>query len=197
MQNICRLVDDIYITVKRTLDGNVYYCAEKLNDDALLDSSVLYTSPGTDILTGVLHLDGVECKVIADGSVLPNATAVGNTITIERVAANSAEIGLNFTPTIKTMPIEKDIGPGYNLAGEKRIVKAMVYMQGTTNLKVQDVLLPFRNFGVAVLDAPPQAFTGKKEVYLLGWSKTAQLTITQEEPGPMTVLGLSLEMEFS
>ena len=197
VQNICRLVDDIYVTVKRTLNGNVYYCAEKLNDDSLLDSAVLYTSPGTDVLSGVLHLDDVECKIIADGSVLQNATPSGNTVTIERAATDSAQVGLGFTPIIQTMPIEKDIGPGYNLAGEKRIVKAMVYMQGTSNLNVQGELLPFRNFGVGVLDAPPQQFTGKKEVYLLGWSKTAQLTITQDEPGPMTILGLSLEMEFS
>lgn len=193
VQNICRLVDSIYLTVKRGTN----YVIEKLNDDALTDSAVLYTSPATNTLTGLSHLDGVECKVIADGSVLGNETPASGSVTIDRVATNSAEVGLFFRPTVKTMPIEKDIGPGYNLMTEKRIVRAMVYMQNTTNLKVQDVLLPFRNFGTGILDQAPTEFTGKKEVYLLGWTKTAQVTITQDEPGPMTVLGLSLEMEFS
>lgn len=197
VKNICRVVDDIYLTVKRNLNGVDKYCIEKLNDDAMLDSSILYTSPGTTTLTGLNHLDGEECRVIADGSVLNRRTPASGSITLERVAANSAEVGLFFRPTITTMPIEKDIGPGFNLAGEKRVVCAMVYLQNTVNAKVQDVILPFRNFGVGVLDSAPALFTGKKEVYLLGWSKTATVTVTQDEPGPMTVLGLSLEMEFS
>ncbi len=195
--NITRLVDDIYFSVKRTIDGSTEYFVEKANDLAYMDAAKLYTSPATDTLTGLSHLNGEECRVRADGSVMQNQTPVGGSITIERTAADSAEVGLFFRPTVKTMPIEKDIGPGYNLNAEKRIVNAMVYLQNTTEIKVQDVDVPFRQFGTGILDQAVTPFTGKKEVYLLGWDKSAVLELTQDNPAPMTVLALSLEMEFS
>lgn len=195
--NITRLVDDIYFSVKRTINSVTEYYVEKINDNAYMDASKLYTTPATDTLTGLSHLDGEECRVRADGSVMQNRTPSSGSITIERTAADSAEVGLFFRPTVKTMPVEKDIGPGYNLNAEKRIVNAMVYLQETTELKVQDVDIPFRQFGLGILDQAITPFTGKKEVYLLGWDKSAVLELTQDNPAPMTILALSLEMEFS
>lgn len=195
--NITRLVDDIYFSVKRTINGSTEYFVEKANDDAYMDAAKLYTSPASATLTGLSHLDGEECRVRADDSVMQNNTPVAGSITISRVAVDSAEVGLFFRPTIKTMPIEKDLGAGYNLNSEKRIVNAMVYLQGTTEIKVQNVDVPFRQFGVGILDQAITPFTGKKEVYLLGWDKSAILELTQDNPAPMTVLALSLEMEFS
>jgi hypothetical protein len=32
-------------------------------------------------------------------------------------------------------------------------------------------------------------------MYLLGWTELAQVTITQTDPTPMTVLGLAIEVE--
>jgi hypothetical protein len=150
--NITRLVDDIYITVKRTINSVTKYYVEKLNDNALMDASTLYATPATDTLTGLDHLDGEECRVRADGSLLLRKTPVAGVITLERVAANSAQVGLFFRPTVTTMPVEKDIGPGFNLNAEKRVVNVMAYLQDTLGIKINDVELPFRNFGVAVLD---------------------------------------------
>lgn len=195
--NICRLVDDIYITVKRTINSVTEYYVEKLNELALTDASKIYDTPASATLTGLDHLDGEECRVTADGSLMNRATPVAGSITIERVAADSAQVGLFFRPTITTMPIEKDIGPGFNLNAEKRVVNVMAYLQDTLGIKINDVEIPFRNFGVSVLDQGAVPFTGKKEVYLLGWSKSATVTVTQDEPAPMTVLALGIEMEFS
>lgn len=195
--NITRLVDDIYLSVKRTINSVTKYYVEKLNDGAYMDSSKVYATPATDTLTGLDHLDGEECRVRADGAVMQNRTPIAGSITIERTAADSAEVGLFFRPTVTTMPVEKDIGPGYNLNGEKRVVNAMAYLQDTLGIIINGEIIPFRNFGTMVLDQPVEPYTGKKEIYLLGWSKTATVTITQDDPAPMTVLALSLEMEFS
>ena len=197
IHSICRVVDDIYFSVKRTINGTTGYYLEKANPDSYMDASVLYTSPGTATLTGLGHLDGATVRVRADDSVMNNQVPASGSITIERTAVDSAEVGIFFQPVIKTMPIEGDIGPGTNLDGEKRIVNCMLYLQDSLGLKVNDYDIPFRSFGTSVLGTAIPPFTGKKEIYLFGWSKTAQVTITQDVPAPLTLLGLSLEMEIS
>ena len=195
--NVCRLVDDIYFVIKRNIDGVDKYYVEKLDSDSVMDSSVNYDSPASATLTGLGHLNGKECRVRADGNVLSNATPSGGSITLSRVAENSAEVGLFFTPTVKTMPVEKDVGVGYDLSSNKRIVKCSAFVQDTTALTINGNIVPFRAFGENVLDNTVQPYTGKKDMYLLGWTKEAQVTLTQEVPAPMTILSLTIEMELA
>lgn len=195
--SICTVVDEVYFAVKRTINGVTKYYLEEGNPDAFLDSSVMYTTPGTDTLTGLGHLNGEECRVRADESVLNDVTPASGSVTIDRAATDSAEVGLFFQPIVTTMPVEGDTGGGTNLNGEKRIVNCMVYLQESLAVKVNDYTIPFRTFGAGVLGTAVPPYTGKKEIYLLGWSKTAQITITQDVPAPLTLLGLSLEMEIS
>jgi endonuclease YncB( thermonuclease family) len=197
VKSACAVVDDIYFTVERTIDGVTKYYLEKANDNAFLDSSVIYTTPATDTLTGLDHLDGEECRVRADDSVLNNVTPASGEAVIDRVADDSAEVGLFFRPLVKTMPLEQDLGPGMNLAGEKRIVNCMLYVEETLGIKVNDYDIAFRSFGEGVLGKAVAPYTGKKEIYLLGWSKTAQVEITQDVPAPMTLIGIGIEMEIS
>lgn len=193
--NLAVIGDDIYFSVKRTVNSSDEYYIEKTNIDAYTDSAVIYATPGTATLTGLTHLEGEEVRVRADESVMGNETVASGQVIIDRVAVTSAEVGFNFDATIKTMPIEKDVGPGININGEKRIVNCAVVMKETLGITINDYIVPFRSFGAAVLDEPITPFTGKKEMYLLGWSKTAQVTIKQIDPTPMTILGLSLEVE--
>ena len=197
IQNICRLVDDIYFTVKRTINGSTEYYVEKANDDAYMDASVLYTSPGTATLTGLSHLETETVYIRADDSVMNPQTVASGQVVIERSATNSAEVGLFFSPTVTTMPVEGDLGPGTNLNGEKRIVNCMLYLQETSEITIDGTIIPFRNFGEGILGQAVAPYTGKKELYILGWSKTAQITFSQNDPAPMTLLSISLEMEIS
>ena len=47
------------------------------------------------------------------------------------------------------------------------------------------------NFAVA-----PDAVTQRKELYFLGWSNEGTLTVTQDEPLPLGLNGLLLEVEI-
>jgi hypothetical protein len=54
-----------------------------------------------------------------------------------------------------------------------------------------------RGFGVSILDKAPEQFTGISSVPILGYSRTAQVTVTQTDPLPLTILGLTLEVQVT
>lgn len=181
--------NDIYFVVNR--DG-VHYL-ERLNSDHVLDSSVRTTTglPAT-VFTGLDHLNGKECRVFADGAVLTRVTPSGGTATISRAATSYCEIGLWFQPTFKDLPVE--FPEQKTILGKLlNIAEIVIRLYNTSSLKVNGRTLSFRKFGLengdSPLDSAPPLFTGIKRILgFRGWDTTAQMTITQDEPGYMTIL---------
>ena len=63
--------------------------------------------------------------------------------------------------------------------------------------KVDGRTVSFRNFGSSLLDADIAEFTGIKRIRLSGITSQPQVTITVDEPLPMTLLSLTTECKFS
>ena len=77
----------------------------------------------------------------------------------------------------------------------KRLVRVVADVYQSLGLYVNSTLVPDRLFGTSILGTTPTAFTGIKEMHLLGWDRLAQVTITQQDPQPLTLLGLAVEVE--
>lgn len=191
--------NDLYFVVTR---NNIDYL-ERINEDHYLDASVRTTTGlPTDVFTGLSHLNGEECRVVADGSVLPRVTPSGGSATISRDAEDYCEIGLWFRPTVKDLPtVFSFANTGSTLGRLMNIAEVVLRLFQTTNIKVNNKNIYFRSFGLAgggsPLDAAPPQFTGiKRLVGFLGWNETAQVEITQDDPGNMTVLALSKRVNF-
>jgi hypothetical protein len=75
------------------------------------------------------------------------------------------------------------------------MVRVIVDTYATLGVYVNGTLLPDRTLGTSVLDDTPIGFTGIKEIYMTGWDRLAQVTITQTDPQPFTLLGLDVEVE--
>lgn len=184
--------NDLYFAVTR----NSLNYLERINDDHLFDASVRTTTGlPTDTFTGLSHLNGETCKVIADGSILADVVPSGGSATIERDAEDYCEIGLNFIPIFKDLPTEfleqkTVIGRLMNIA------EVVLRLYNTTSITVNGKNISFLGFGLAgsgsPLDIPPPMFTGiKRMLGFRGWDETAQVTISQSVPGTLTVLELS------
>jgi hypothetical protein len=95
----------------------------------------------------------------------------------------TAYIGSAFTSKIITNPIDASMGNG-PATGEIR---------GLTNIVVD-----FKDTRSAKVNSRPlvttSAFSGKKEFRLLGYNRTAQITIEQDHPLPLQVNGLVAEL---
>jgi hypothetical protein len=194
IESVAVVVDEVYFVVKRTINGSTVRYLEQLDPDSYTDANKTVTlgSPGTAV-TGLAHLNGQLSRVRADGEVRANATPASGAITLAETGT-VIEVGLDYSTTIKTMPLNMDFDDGPTLTRKKRIVKVIPNVYQSLGVSINGDRFIDRNFGLS-LDSAPTAYTGLKEMYLLGWTDLAQVTITQTDPTPMTVLGLAIEVE--
>ena len=194
IESVAVVVDDVYFVVKRTINGSVVRFIETLDPNTYTDANKTVTlgSAGTAV-SGLTHLNGQESRIRVDGEVRANLTPSSGAITLAETGT-VVEVGLGFTTTIKTMPLNMDFDDGPTLTRKKRIVKVIPNVYQSLGISVNGDRFIDRNFGLS-LNSPPTAFTGLKEMYLLGWTDLAQVTITQTDPTPMTILGLAIEVE--
>ena len=141
------------------------------------------------------HLDTETVKVILDGIIQPDETVSSNTVTFDRASATDYEVGLNYSVTLKTMPVEPQIQSGSLRGFKKRILEVNAELFETQAMTVNNQQVQFRQFGQSNLDTAVQEFTGIKTVGpLLGFDKEGQITITQTVPLNLTVLALDYKV---
>mgnify|MGYP007077395075 CR=1 FL=1 len=187
-------VDDIYVVVKRTINSADAYYVELFDDEVLLDSA---KTGGAASSVTMAHLNGESVKIIRDGVVEPDQTvgASPHTVTFATAATSSHQVGLNFTPEIKTLPVEPNLPSGSLKGFKKRIFEVNAELFETQALTINGKLVPFRNFGASVLDSSVEEFTGiKTQNGILGYTYEGQVTIGQTVPLKMTLLGIDYKV---
>lgn len=187
-------ISDVYVIVKRTVNGSTRYMLEKFNSDLTLDSA---KTGGAASSVTMDHLEAKSVEIVRDGVVEPVQTvpATPFTITFASAATADYQVGLEYTVQAKTMPTEPVLQSGSVQGFKKRIVQVDAIVNDTKDLVINGKQISFRNFGEDVLDTAIQGFTGLKTAHgILGYSATGQITITQNVPLPMTVLGLEYKL---
>ena len=194
IESIATVNNILYMCVARVIDGNLVIYIEKENPDYNLDS-VVYTS-GSDLttITGLDHLEGETVKVKADGAVREDAVVSSGEITISP-AADEIEVGLDYNPLIKTMPMNvRGVEGGPRIALKKRILRAAINIYESNGVIVNGQRIADRTIGVNQFDAP-EPISGIQRMFLPGWSIEAQLTLTQNTPYGFTILNIANEVK--
>ena len=86
-----------------------------------------HNTPSGASITGLTHLEGKTVKVIIDDAMSADATVSSGAIVVSTLPTSYIEIGLNYTPTIKTMPVELKLPSGNTVGQKKRIVEQQLY----------------------------------------------------------------------
>ena len=182
-------VDTIYFVVKRTINGSTVYYIEAFNDDNTTDSNVLLIGaslPGTTTVTGLNHLEGKTVKVIVDDVMQNEKVVSSGQIIIDSVPTAYIEIGLDYIPEVKTLPVELKLSSGNIIAQRKRIVEATANMYLTQNLTLN---------GNDFIFTAGEFYTGlKRRKPMLGYDKKGQMTFSQSEPLFFTLLGIEFKV---
>lgn len=191
-------VDTTYFVVKRSINGSTVYNVEKWNDDFTLDSAVQYSTvagnlPGSTSISGLTHLEAKSVKVINNGRTLADETVSSGAITSDETPATYIEVGLDYTPTITTMPVETQLPSGTIIGMKKRILEATLILYLTENITLNGSDVSVETFPVTL--GSNNIFTGKKRIMpLMGYDNQGQITISQSAPLFFTLLGLEYKV---
>ena len=121
--------NDLFLVNRyRATTGTPYtYSIEKWDFDRLLDASIILGNvSATTVSLGTSHFNNATVSVIGSGNNLDKRT-VSNTGTITLTSNElsggplNLEVGLNFVPTVKPMPLNTNMGKGQNAMKQKKI----------------------------------------------------------------------------
>lgn len=182
--------DQVWVIVKRTIDGATVRYIETLDPDVLLDCAITGTSgPGADVWSGLDHLEGETVQCVADGSFMGSFVVASGDITLPR-DANDVVIGLPYTSRLKPLTPEVP-GMGSAQGNAMSASEVTVRVLDTVSCKINGDVVAFRQFGSELLDVPPTEFSGLKKSEVLGWATGANvIEITQDEPLPWHILSI-------
>jgi hypothetical protein len=191
--NVATVVSDQYVAVKRTINSVNKYYIELFDEAFTLDSGV---SGGAASSHSSGHLNQKTVKVIGDGVMQADVTAGSSAITFDSATSTSYQAGLDYTVTIKTLPIEPSIQGYASLRGfKKRVLEVNAFLNETQNLTINGNTIPIRTFGTSNLDVAVPEFTGTKTLHgILGFSLTGQITIGQSAPLKLHLLGMDYKV---
>tara|TARA_R110000772_G_scaffold165373_1_gene276701 strand:+ start:39 stop:2036 length:1998 start_codon:yes stop_codon:yes gene_type:complete len=186
-------ISTIYTVVKRSINGANQYYVEVFDNDLLTDSAK--SAAGVVSSVSVTHLAAETVNILEDGSVQANQEVpVGGTLTFPRATTIDYEVGLPINVEARTMPVDLKLQTGTRIGFKKRIVEVNALVADTQHMRINGKLIPFRQFG-AILDQDVEPYTGTKTLHgILGYSQEAKITISQDIPLKMTLLGMEYKV---
>ena len=179
--------------------------------DLSLDQALVVTPADNAVITlekGFLHdVNGIytnEDINIIDGNSSIGSFTVSSSDQITLISApksSGLKIGFNYIPIIETMPIDKELPEGPLTGLPRRISRAIVDINTTLDMTIKAadstskaLVIQQVNFQGGS-DLTP--VTDKKEFFFLGYSKSPTVTISQDDPLPIKILGMSVEVVFA
>lgn len=184
--------DQVWIVVRRTINGSTKRYVERFSPDVLADSAVIATagSPST-VWTGLGHLEGKTVDVVGDDAYIGSYTVTAGQITIG-TAATSVSIGLPYENRVELLDPEIQTGMGSASGNYMRTGEVTARFYETAGATVNGQALAFRRFGTNATVETPQLFSGVTRIENLGWDRgVSDLVITQDKPMPFHLLSIT------
>lgn len=185
-------VTKVYAVVKRTFNASNKFFLELFGSEYFTDCA--FVGSAASGATSLPH-EAKSLVVITDGVPQSNETVSSGSITFDRPSTTAYEVGLGFAVLARTMPVELRLQSGSRVSFKKRIAQVSAIVDDSQHLNINNQAVPFRNFGSELLDEPVPVFTGIKRLDgVLGYSRDAQITITQTLPLKMNLIGLEYKV---
>ena len=188
--------DELWISVKRTINSATVRYIEYLDSTINVDSGLTYSGGATSTLSGLTHLEGETVQVVGDGAVMSDAVVSSGSISLSE-SVTSASVGLQYITELVTLPPELPQADGASFGKKKSWNRIILNLYQTLGIAVNGKQLVFRTGGDAMDSAPP-TFTGQKDITNLGWKESdTSITVRQEQPISMTLISITGELSVN
>jgi hypothetical protein len=205
--------DVVYVVVNRTVNGATARYIEAFTAELADKTNGVYVDCAAAItnasplagINGLTWLKNMAVTVVADGQVITGKTVDGSGGLMLDIEATVVRVGLPYIGILKPMKIDMQMANGTSQGRKRSISELCIRFKDslgctygnalTENLAVGDYAsqVEFRE-NDDPMDASPPLFTGD---VVLNWDGGADLSgdilISQQQPLPMTVLGLFAE----
>jgi hypothetical protein len=201
--------DEVWITVKRTIDGATkryieiferdFETGDDENDSYYADSIITYDGAATTSITGLDHLEGETVNILADGFIHPDQTVSSGAITLDS-AASVVQVGEGYTHTIKPLKFEGGTQAGTAVGKTKQVfgVTFVVLNSHTISFGPDTSTLTTIDFRDVsdLMDTAVPFFTGERfEEFDDNWKADPRIVIQSDDPVPFILLALAPEIE--
>jgi hypothetical protein len=192
--SVCVIVNSTYFSV---LHGSTYTLERfelDVSDIWLDHARVMSGSASTVWALGSVYA-GTEVEVMSRNNYIGSYLANGSgTITLP-FSLTAIVAGFDYPVELVPQPPDKELTDGPMTGEIRRIVSATVHWHQSTAVAINGQEQLHFN---PIANPASQALrkSGKRRVRLLGYSRDPAITITQPTPGPLTVLGMSLEVSL-
>ena len=200
--------DEVWITVKRTINGQTkryvevlerdYETGDDENDSYYADSIITYDGAAATVLTGYDHVEGETLKVLADGFIHPDVVVASGSITLD-AAASVVQAGLGYTHTIKPLKFEGGTSLGTAVGKTKQVFGVTFVLLNSHTLSFGPDASNLRTIDFRVVSDPMDTavpfFTGERfEEFDDDWKSDPRIVIQSDDPVPFTLLALAPEI---
>jgi hypothetical protein len=200
--------NELYMVNKVTGGTSFNYSIERWSFDYLLDSAVKLTNiSNTGVTLPDSHLNNAEVSVIANGNNLAKRTVSSLgvlTLTAEELSGGAVdlEIGLNFVPTVVPMPLNTNMGSGFNVMRQKKITNMNLRVYQSGGIYIDGNPVPVRNFGDSSDSPLGTPFKVKSGIIENnnggnGWGINVAPRITVPDAAPFHLQAIQFEVESS
>lgn len=192
---------DLANLLVRYKDGVIAYENQSISQNMEYMDSWVLRHPEADGVTvsGLEHLEGFDCQVTVKDGTHPNRTVSGGQITLQHEYAEEDKVvvGLGYTPKLVTLPFDKGAPSGGSGAGwEKRWNKIYARIYNSFPPLINGERTPERYSSTPM--GTPQPNVNEEILKVnLGFDRHALITIEQDLPRSLTVLGVFGELSQS
>lgn len=174
--------DQVWVIVKRNIDGVDRRHIEYFDDAMQTDCGVLYSGVPVTELSGLSHLEGKTVDIIVDGDYIGQSVVSGGAVSF--AAGSEVQVGLHYEATLETMrpSIQNQMSEGF----KRRWVSAFVRMQDTRHITID---------GNVVDNGAP--FTGDKQVDDDEWTTDGSVEVKRIQPYKAIILAIFGDVEFA
>lgn len=203
--------DDLWVAVRREIDGEDRVYLEVMTDDRpfggdvrdsfFVDSGLTYSGSPVSTVSGLTHLEGETVQLLVDGSTHPDVVVASGAVALVR-PGSKVHVGLHHSARLRTMRVEAAADDGVAQGKTKRIHKVTCRVLETVGLMVGpswDKLdrVEFRTASDP-MSGPVPPFTGDKSIAFRGdYGDDGYVCVEQNQPLPCTLIALIPELQVN